>query len=157
MPQPDLPPINPYQPPAPAPAMPTIDPRDAEIRVKIKKFREQIHALGALWIILGGIAAALGVFLLTAETAADEETPILAGFVIVMGSCWLGLGIATCLKQIWAVYVGLALSYVSVLGNLVRFNICSLIILVVVILQAHRVIGWARELRAIGIPLDTKP
>jgi hypothetical protein len=64
--QPEFPPINPYQPSAPAPAMIAIDPRDAELRVKIKKFRDQIHALGALWIILGGISFASGLFLFTA-------------------------------------------------------------------------------------------
>jgi hypothetical protein len=155
--QPEFPPINPYQPSAPAPVLTAIDTRDAELRVKIKKFRDQIHALGALWIILGGVSFALGLFLFTAANAELEGASILAGVVVVTGICWLGLGVATCLKQMWAVYIGLGLSYLSVLGNLLRFNVCSLIILAIVILQAHRVIGWARELQTLGIPLDTKP
>lgn len=155
--QPEFPPINPYQAPAPAPVSMAIDPRAAEQKVKIKKFRDQIHALGALWIILGGIGLASGLFLLTVRAGEVEDSTILAGILIVTGSCWFGLGVATCMKQLWAVYVGLALSYLSLLGNLVKFNVCSLILLVVVILQAHRVIGWAKELRAMGIPLDTKP
>jgi hypothetical protein len=86
-----------------------------------------------------------------------EGASILSGVVVVTGICWLGLGVATCLKQMWAVYIGLGLSYLSVLGNLLRFNVCSLIIVAIVILQAHRVIGWARELQTLGIPLGTKP
>ena len=62
----------------------------------------------------------------------------------------------SCLKQIWAVYVGLVLSYISVIGNLININVCGLVILVVIIIQAHRVIGWSRELTARGIPLNTK-
>ena len=156
--QSDPPPINPYQAPSLASGMPAVDIRAAEVRAKIKKFRDQIHALGAFWIIIGGISAALGVFLfVSSESVEIEGAPIVGAVVIVTGTCWIGLGIATCLKQMWAVYIALVLSYLSILGNLVRFNVCSLIILVVVILQAHRVIGWARELQAAGIPLDAKP
>ncbi|HZL88544.1 MAG TPA: hypothetical protein VFB96_09250 [Pirellulaceae bacterium] len=152
------PPINPYQAPSLSAAMPVVDTRDAEVRAKIKKFRDQIHALGAFWIIIGGISLGLGIFLFTTlEGARVEGAPILGAIVSVAGACWFGLGVATCLKQLWAVYIGLVLSYLSVLGNLVRLNVCSLIILAAVILQAHRVIGWARELQAAGIPLDAKP
>jgi hypothetical protein len=153
------PPINPYQAPSLAAGMPAIDAREAEVRAKIKKFRDQIHALGAFWIIIGTVAIGLGSFVLAGTPgeviAAGWE--LLGAIVVVQGIAWFGLGVATCLKQMWAVYIALVLSYLSILGNLVRFNVCSLIILVVVILQAHRVIGWARELTAAGIPLDAKP
>ena len=156
--QSDPPPINPYQAPSLAPGMAVIDIRDAEVRAKIKKFRDQIHALGAFWIIIGGISAALGVFLeVSLDSVEIQGAPVLGAIVIATGAAWFGLGIAACLKQMWAVYVGLGLSYLSVLGNLARFNLCSLILLIAVILQAHRVIGWARELQAAGIPLDAKP
>jgi hypothetical protein len=154
---PDDPQINPYEPPAPIPAVIAGD-ADAAVKAKLKKFRDQIHALGAFWIIIGGIAAGVGVFLVTTlEEARIEGSPVVGAIVIVSGGAWIDLGIATCLKQMWAVYIGLALSYLSVIGNLLRFNVCALIILAAVILQAHRVIGWARELRKMGIQLNARP
>jgi hypothetical protein len=58
---------------------------------------------------------------------------------------------------LWAVYVGLALSYLSALGNLVNLNLCGLAIVVVAIVQAHRVISFAGQLNRAGIPLTTRP
>ena len=55
------------------------------------------------------------------------------------------------------VYVGLGLSYLSVISNLFNFNLCGMIILVIVIIQAHRVISWAGQLRRAGIPLTARP
>ena len=57
----------------------------------------------------------------------------------------------------WAVYVALALSYLSMVGQILNLNICGGIIIILVILQAHRVIGWAKEMRAAGLPLTAKP
>jgi hypothetical protein len=157
--QSDPPPINPYQAPSLAPGILATDIRDAAVRAKIKKFRDQIHALGAFWIIIGAVAIGFGILIFNGRAA---DMAILAGgeiigsILFVQGFAWFGLGVATCLKQLWAVYIALVLSYLSILGNLVSFNVCSLIILIAVILQAHRVIGWARELQAAGIPLDAK-
>jgi hypothetical protein len=57
----------------------------------------------------------------------------------------------------WAVYVALILTYLSLLGQVLRFNVCTIAILIAVILQAHRVIGWANRMRAAGVPLTAKP
>jgi hypothetical protein len=35
--------------------------------------------------------------------------------------------------------------------------VCGLIILLVVIVQAHRVLGWAKQLTRMGIPLTALP
>jgi hypothetical protein len=80
-------------------------------------------------------------------------------FVVFGGSSavYLLLGIAACCKQIWAVYVGLVLTYLGLLGQLTQLNVCGLIITAVVLLQAHRVIGFAKKLKAAGIPLNTVP
>lgn len=91
--------------------MPVVDPRAAELRARIKKFRDQIHALGAFWIITGGISAGLGIFLLTTWEGSTVAGAQIVGVVVVLAAvAWVGLGIATCLKQIWAVNVGLGLS-----------------------------------------------
>jgi hypothetical protein len=121
----------------------------------ITKFRQQIHALGAFWIIIGSAAGAAGLGIFRADTA-DNNVPI-AAIMLVVGGGWIVVGILSCLKYVGAVYVGLVVSYISLLVQVLTFNICPIIILIVVILQAHRVIGWARQLRRAGIPLATKP
>lgn len=130
----------------------------------IRKFRQQIIALGAVWIILGivgGGAMALALGGVDAfAAAADVDGPvaplvmqITLAAVAVLGVVWVILGIFACLKQLWAVYTGLVLSYISLVGNVLTLNLCALVILIVIILQAHRVIGFAKRLRAAGVPL----
>ena len=129
----------------------------------IVKFREQIHALGAFWIIIGGIASGLVamVFLGSADFLTSDPDNIVflivAGVSGFMGLAWVVLGVLTCLKQMWAVYTGLVLSYLSAALQLLNLNLCAIAILVIVILQAHRVIGWARKMQAMGTPLTAKP
>ncbi|HYH66491.1 MAG TPA: hypothetical protein VD866_17490 [Urbifossiella sp.] len=126
----------------------------------IRKFREQIHALGAVWIILGGLAEGLVVVAQFVMKDAPRDIPLDSPFwlfVAAVGLGWFMLGVCTCLKQMWAVYGGLILSYMSFAGQLMNLNICAGIIVLLVILQAHRVIGWARQMREAGVPLDARP
>ena len=88
----------------------------------------------------------------------DVLPPLLAGIInLTLGAVWFVVGVMTCLKQPWALYTGLILSYVAVIPNLLVLNVCGIGILVVVIFQAHRVIGWAKKMQANGIPLNVKP
>jgi hypothetical protein len=153
---------NPYQSPAGigGSSGPYIDVHSARYRKLLKDFRSQMHALGAYWIVIGGLVLILIGFL---ATFLDTESNVPdAGFLIVfffggLALMWVVLGVFTCLKQIWAVYIGLVLTYVGLIGNLCSFNICGIVILIVVIMQAHRVIGWAAQLQQAGIPLNTRP
>lgn len=130
-------------------------------RAVIRQFREQIHALGALWIIIGSLALGLAAVALSGnkdvEARIAGEYEVLVIILAVSGSLWLVLGIATLFKQMWAVYTALVLSYVSVVSHLLNLNVCALIIVILVILQAHRVIIWAGQMRAAGVPLTTRP
>lgn len=150
--------FNPYASPAydpvKSPVVSTVD------MVKlVKQFRQQMHSLGALWIIIGSLAVIAGtVFAVSARGAGDDiDQYLITGMFVVMGSIWLGLGIMTCLKQMWAVWVGLVLSYLMVLNSLLSLNLCGIVILGAAIFQAHRVIGWAKEMRLKSIPLTTRP
>jgi hypothetical protein len=136
-------------------------PRPGVDRKMIRKFREQIHALGALWIIIGSLAGGIAIIALqgSPDYAAriGSEQQVVLFLIAGMGLVWFVLGVLTCLKHMWAVYVALVLSYLSLLGQVLNLNICGGIILILVILQAHRVIGWASQMRAAGIPLTAKP
>jgi hypothetical protein len=141
----------------------------AEMHKIVKQFRSQMHSLGAFWIIIGLLGTGLIGFQLIQTMNATHDADPRAGAavaavaltigVIMIGLClgWVLLGILTCFKQIWAVYVGLVLSYLSVVGNLITLNIIALVILAVAILQAHRVINWAADMKRRRIPLNTKP
>jgi hypothetical protein len=128
-------------------------------RKLIKTFREQIHALGALWVFGGvvcGVFAAVGLGSSHANPLGDLPRAFWA-FTAIMAVLWLILGVQTLLKQMWAVYFGLVLSYLSLLGQVLTLNPCAAIIAIVIILQAHRVIGWANQILAAGESLSARP
>lgn len=149
---------NPYQAPA-APeqsAMPSSAMTTPAAYRLLKDFRTQIHALGGFWIFIGSLACGLALlFGVTGDPV--QETAILIGILLAAGAIWLSIGVLACYKQIGAVYVGLVLSYLSLIGNLLSFNVCTLIIFILVVVQAHRVLGWAKQLTRMGIPLTTRP
>jgi hypothetical protein len=152
---------NPYQAPPPTAPVVAPEPTNNELLEMLKNFRSQIVALGAFWIFIGVMWCILGLVLtglIATSVGPRVEGGVLLGNVLVaLGLAWVVLGIMACLKQIWTVYVGLGLSYLSLLGNLLNFNLCGLVILIVVIVQAHRVIGWAGKLTRVGIPLEALP
>lgn len=154
---------NPYRPPAYVDeSTPTGSPHAVD-RDTVMKFRQQIHALGAFWIIIGFAAIALATVassLLREGPRVIDMSPdrtIIIAVILSTGIAWIVVGVLSCLKQLWAVYVGLVLSYVSLTGNLLNLNFCGLIIVIVVILQAHRVIAWAKRMQRYGAPLTLKP
>ena len=134
---------------------PAVDPK------LVRKFREQIHALGALWIIIGTLNSVLAVVALqgnrdlAVRIGGDQQWVLI--LIAGMGVIWFVLGVITCLKHMWAVYVALVLSYLSLVGQAVILNLCGVVILIIVILQAHRVIAWSKRMRAAGVPLTAKP
>src|SRR5688500_1146495 len=109
---------NPYQSP-PTAAPQAVGSAAANLRQfkLLKDFRSQLVALGAFWIIIGGLAAVIGVFatsVLAGQNAAPAALATMTAIVVGLGLAWITLGVLACLKQIWAVYVGLVLSYISV-------------------------------------------
>ena len=126
-------------------------------RTKLERFRKEIHGLGGFWIFIG----TLSLVILFISVSNDMLNPDLAEetlFILIpIAIFWIILGICTCLKQMWAVYVGLVLSYLSLLGNIfVNFNVCAIAIVAAAIVQAHRVIKWAGEFKEMGVPINMK-
>ncbi|HEY2411530.1 MAG TPA: hypothetical protein VGI40_04780 [Pirellulaceae bacterium] len=151
---------NPYQSPAaPTPVFQPSSGAHERLHKVLKDFRSQIIALGAFWIFIGVVVIAAGVVVSMSNEASRDPTTmdILVAVFGVMGAIWVALGVCVCLKQIWAVYVALTFSYLSLIGNLLRLQICGIVLLGAVIFQAHRVLRWAKELQAAGIPLTTRP
>lgn len=122
----------------------------------VRKFRREMHGLGGFWIFIGALAFIAGIVIAAAGAGAAGVEPALGVVAVVLGAGWIGIGVFTCLKHAWAVYVGLVLSYLSLLGNLINLNICPLVILIIVIVQAHRCIKWMGQMRDAGVPLTAK-
>jgi hypothetical protein len=154
---------NPYQAPLTTSPTTAIAPQGNTRLLKVlKDFQSQIVALGGFWIIIGlvalGIAGlAIGIF----SEVKNPAAPVLLAILIVQAVTFVALGILVCLKQMWAVYACLAFTYLSLINEVLQIlrgaGIIWLVILVIVILQAHRVLRWAGELTRAGIPLTTGP
>lgn len=131
----------------------------------IERFRREIHSLGGLWIFMGCLGFALGAFLFSQSSdPALSNVGVIAGLVCLMSLLWFLGGIFACLKKMPAVYLGLALCYLSLTGNVIanvmRFDVRSVITFVILffaIAQGHRVISFARKMQAADIPLDAQP
>ena len=148
---------NPYQSPTIAAERDTSS-LPAEDRDILIKFRQEIVALGALWIFLGLAAIGIAAFLLAEST--QPGLSVTTGLVLATGCLYVVIGILACCKQIVAVYTGLGLGYLSVIGNLFNLNLMTILIIAalgILLIQAHRVTAWASHLRGNGVPLSTKP
>jgi hypothetical protein len=128
----------------------------------IVDFRKNIHGLGGFWIFAAAVCAIIGAALLGGNMpvgdriAGADELLGAAVVVLILAGLWLIFGVCTCLKQTWAVYAGLALSYVSLLGNLYRVNICGLVVMLLVVIQGHRTLKLAGQMKRARIPLTAK-
>jgi hypothetical protein len=131
----------------------------------LKQFREQMLALGVLWILFGTLGSVAGAALVAMHLGQIQIDParldsfplVLTLFALAIGLLWLFAGVGTLMKRQEAVVAGLVLSYLWLLGNVISFNLCLAALAIVVIIQGHRVLRFASQLRAAGVPLDTKP
>lgn len=139
---------------------------DKKLRLKSKKvdpdvvrqFRRQVHGLGGVWIAFGCIALPAGIAMASgAMNNANVDNSSIGIVVAMVGIAWLGLGICTCLKQLWAIYAGLVLSSFGIIGNIVSKNFVGVAILGGMVASAYKAISLAKQMREAGIPLTAKP
>jgi hypothetical protein len=126
-------------------------------RENLRHFRRYMHLLGGLLIGMGCLLLALLAFIGLSVEFESEERDV---FLIVTGcvsALWLGLGVAVCCKQLWALYISLGLFYLSLLGNVLRCNLIVILILAAMLSVAHAALSRATQLRRAGIPLSMKP
>lgn len=140
---------NPYQSPATETGVALLAPQGEVDLVMLKNFRKQIHSLGAVWLLIGGLIIAIGVWILVES----GEGMLLATPFFTGGLLWVAVGAFTLLKHVWAVYVGLVLSYLALAGSVLGLAPCQVILLLLVVIQAHRVLRWAKKLWSCGVPL----
>ena len=135
-----------------------------------RAFRAQTLSLGAAWIFVGLCAmAASGCLMARADELPARLRSYYAVLVMVSAGAalvWIPLGVGACLRRMWAIQAGLGVNYVLLLvyvamqaasmltlegaqlfGALLAPS-CGALIILISILQAHRVIWLDQQLRA---------
>lgn len=125
----------------------------------VKDFRSQSLALGVLWILIASLCIGLSLVFLNARSlmSGDAQTRFANATLLGgVGIAWLVSGTLALTKNIWGVYFGLVLSYLWLIGVVLQVNICAFVIVIIVLIQAHRVIGFANKMKKLGIPLTQR-
>src|SRR5436190_22608967 len=126
---------NPYQ--SPASVAPTVgDPVDLDRQLgrTLGVFQTQMLGLGAFWIGCAIIAGSTGLGdsgWLDLDANDPPKHAIMSIGLIMAAILWLVSGVMTCFKQMWAVYVGMGLSCVFLLCNLIWLQLLPIALMVV--------------------------
>src|SRR5687768_3991988 len=113
-PVPPPPPPQQQQPPG-TPAAPVLPymgaPTPEQLNTRtIHLFRQQIHAVGGLWIIFGGLAVGVGLYFLNEQVQSARASGagivgpgnLVVGVLLAIGALWVVVGVFACMKQMWA-------------------------------------------------------
>ena len=117
-----------------------------------KTFRQQIIALGALWTVIGLLNAGLAVasFAGLMPEKAAPAVDLIAPFILAFGIIWIAVGVSTCLQIVPGLFVGLVFSYIFLVATVAQSQLCPAAVLLLAVLQAHRVLGLRKQIRAAG-------
>ena len=155
----DSPSENPYQSPAiPADDGETVGDIVVKDRLLLQKCQQQMVALGLLWIVIGILGLGITVIAPISEATSVLQGPLFYALISLLFAAsilHLIAGVFTCFKQRSAVYLGLVVGYPTAFVNLLLLNLCPFLMLGIGLLLAHRVLRWAKELHARGVPLST--
>lgn len=155
--------FNPYQ----APTQSTIvEPEKLDgWPTKVRRFRGECQALAGAILVFGAVGLLISVLALSLGSASSlvyGTIPIAGGSLLSVCAVVVGVGIG--MKKITAIRIVVGGLYMTpaILGAMFPRAAVGVIFfgyffLVLVIAQAHRVLGWAREMESAGIPLTTRP
>lgn len=129
---------------------------------RLRQFRREMTVLAGFWIFFGVSYVFATLMLLTGGPVIQRQFTknglmIFVGLGLVLGVAWIVCGIASAYKRLWAIYVGLVASYISLLGSLLQSNLCGLILLIFLIVKAHRSLKLGKQLLKADVPLTFKP
>jgi hypothetical protein len=126
----------------------------------IAVFHSQIQILGFFWICCSIVCFLLCISaaqLLDIHINGRPQYNTQSLLFGVAGVLWLLSGLMAYCKQIWAVYLGLMLTYLFFIANLLMLQMVVAACLLFAILLSHRILRWAGQLSKAGIPLTMRP
>ena len=142
--------INPYE-VSTAPLRELSVPERKLVR-QLRLARAGMTALGAIWML---IAASTAHFALNLPV--HDNAVLLINLVLLGSLLWMLVGVFACLKQTWALYTLLGLSYASLGINVWSMKLLPAGIVLCLIVLGH-VIHWCvRTLRATGVSPTIRP
>lgn len=146
--------LNPYASPDCAEHSPTDVLSTEEVTRLVWRFRAQSLALACGWILIGALLFIPGIMIMAAGQSRNS-----AGFAILIfvGGICLVAGAGILWKQVWAIWLGIALGYLGLVVNLLLLSLCNLIIAGALVFFGHRILGYASQMRRLGIPLSFRP
>jgi len=149
---------NPYQSPTAAGSAPV--PTELQLAHALRNYQTQIVALGVSWVLLGSACACCFFVPLSGDGPSAFFFKIILFAIAIWGLIVVAIGICTCMKVLYAVYAGLGLVCLTILGSFSLFPICGVVLTVIGILQAlqaWRIVRWAMQLKVAGVSLNSKP
>ena len=154
--------FNPYQ----APMQPSfVEPESLDAwPAKVRRFHSESRALAGAIVFFGVIGV-----MITVTVISSGDANLLGSYAIGFGAgclfsvCAIVVGFGIGMKKLNAIRTGLGILYLTPLVLAVMFPSAvgamialGYIALALVIAQAHRVLGWAIDMEAAGIPLTTR-
>ena len=150
--------LNPYE--SPRESADRSAPPELDISLILRNFHTHLVALGASWMVLGGICGCCFLIPPPGEGPSASINAVIFLGIALWGLVVFVVGICACMKKLWAAYVGLGFMLLTVVFTVGLFPICGIVLTVIGILQAlqaRRIIGWALKLRKANVPLTAKP
>lgn len=138
--------------------------RDA---VSVKWFRRHVCGLGVLWIAVSIVLLREVIPKFFKFVAGVQQYDSVTGLMLIVLAIAtvpsFVFGLMALLKRHWAIYGCLALAYIGVASQLVRFSATpiegtlGIIVCLAIVAESHYVVSKARWLLHNGIPLTAKP
>jgi len=129
----------------------------SEAPAKVEKIGFELRGLGGFWMFIGLLLGLFG-FIEFTEPGGPDAVGITC---MVLAPVWLVVGLMTRFKRLWAVYCGLALSYLVLLGVAASIftdpdPLAAVlgVIFIGIIVLTHRSIRAARKMVHAGVPLN---
>lgn len=144
---------NPYQSPAEVDDSAPPLKFDDKLRIELMRLHAQMLVLGLSWMAVSlAIAPVCLIFVNTLANSLHWVRLVSVSYLSLDGALLL-LGLLTCCRQVWAIYLALGISYLFIPGlagamgvpDPATFALLALLFLAFVIRRGHRVVGMARR------------
>lgn len=126
-------------------------------RQTISEFKSSVKTAGGIWLASGIIA--LGFIMLTMGMGGGRMLGMLGGLLVVVAMIsvvWIVIGGFAIARHMWAIWTGLVLSYLSLVGNVMSMvqgdgsGVCPIAFVIISLVHGHRAIKHAKTIREAG-------